>query len=79
MQKSVFVQQYLKGSYWSYCCFCIAIRNFVVTNCASENLYSLFSACVFLCKEKRSIVFMVIMRLTLDFLQGDLSKELYHL
>lgn len=51
----------------------------MVTNCTSENLYSLFSARVFLCKEKRSTVFMVIMRLTLCSLQGDLSKDLNHL
>lgn len=75
MQKSAFVQQFLKGSYWSCCCFCIAVRIFMVTNCTSENLYSLFSACVFLCTEK-STVFMVVRRLTLYFLHGDLCSSL---
>lgn len=51
----------------------------MVTNCTSENLYSLFSACVFLCIEKRRTIFMVIRRLTLYFLEGDLSRDLYHL
>jgi len=43
MQKPVFVQLFLKGSYWSCCCFCIAIRNFMVTNCTSENILLIFS------------------------------------
>lgn len=76
MQKSVFVQLFLKGSYWSCCCFCIGIRILMVTNCTSENLYSLFSAYVFLCTEERTTVFMVVRRLTLYFLHGDLYSSL---
>lgn len=47
----------------------------MVTNCTSENLYSLFSACVYLCTEKRSTIFMVV-KLTLYFLHGDLCSSL---
>lgn len=75
MQKPVFVQLFLKGSYWSCCCFCIAIRNFMVTNCTSENILLIFSL-VSVFVQRKETLFIVGRRLMFHFLHGALYSSL---